>query len=179
METAQEIIQTLLYFGEATSVKDIADFLQIDNEIVMSQIGNVRTALLALGMTLAQSGEKYEVLLSEKISSIVSAKKLENLKGELSESALQTLAVIFYKNNPTKAEIDFIRGVDSGRSLKTLLLRGLVEKIESKNKKTYIPTIETIKYLGLNTKEDILDQEEISSRLHKLIHGDEEKLPTI
>jgi segregation and condensation protein B len=64
----------------------------------------------------------------------------ETLK-PLSESALQTLAVIIYKNGATKAEIDFVRGVDSGRSLKTLNLRGLIVHEDRKSKKVYLPTL--------------------------------------
>ena len=90
----------------------------------------------------------------------------------MSESALQTLAVILYKPGATKPEIDFVRGVDSVRSLKSLITRGLIEKTEEKNRKNYSPTIETLKFLGLENVENVPEFLEINDKLEKLIRGE-------
>jgi len=47
----------------------------------------------------------------------------------LSRAALETLAVIAYRQPATRAQIEQVRGVDSESALATLLTRGLVESI--------------------------------------------------
>lgn len=49
------------------------------------------------------------------------------METKLSEQALQTLAIIAYKQPITKAEIDGMRGVDSEKTLETLLQRRLIK----------------------------------------------------
>ncbi len=46
---------------------------------------------------------------------------------KLSRAALETLAIIAYKQPVTKAEIEAIRGVDSGGALRALLEKGLIK----------------------------------------------------
>ncbi len=46
----------------------------------------------------------------------------------ISRAALETLAIIAYRQPVTRAELDLIRGVKSDSSLNTLLERGLVEE---------------------------------------------------
>jgi len=51
---------------------------------------------------------------------------------KLSRSAMETLAIIAYKQPVTKPEADFIRGVDCGGTLKVLLDRNLVQIVGRK-----------------------------------------------
>ncbi len=47
--------------------------------------------------------------------------------GKLSQAALETLAVVAYKQPVTRADIEAIRGVQAGPLLRTLLHRGLIK----------------------------------------------------
>lgn len=76
-------------------------------------IPEIKNILNMLGLQLIQNQNTLEISLSTEINTLINKNKIEELKSELSESALQTLATILYKPNTTKAEIDFIRGVDS------------------------------------------------------------------
>lgn len=172
IDLSKKIIQTLLYFGESVKIKDIGAFLKIDLKEIEENIAQVKKLLGELGLRLIQNETSLEIVLSDEISKLIQKQKIEDLKVDLSESALQTLSVILYKDKPTKAEIDFIRGVDSGRSIKNLITRGLIEREEVKNRKYYFPTTETLKYLGLENKDEIVDRNEISDKLYKLINGE-------
>lgn len=52
-----------------------------------------------------------------------------DLSGKLSVAALETLAIIAYRQPITRAEIDMIRGVNSTGTIRTLLQRELVEEV--------------------------------------------------
>lgn len=171
----QKIIQILLYEGGSLKKEELAKILGTKKEEIESNILEVQNLLAILDLKLIQNTTSLEISLSEEINSLINKQKIEELKSDLSESALQTLGVILYREKTTKAEIDFVRGVDSGRSIKNLLMRGIVEKLEEKNKKYYTATTETLRYLGLESVYKIHSYEEISGKLKKLIEGETEK----
>jgi segregation and condensation protein B len=60
-------------------------------------------------------------------------KKLKGIKFSLSSATLETLAVIAYRQPVVKAEIDTIRGVDTGSSIRKLLDNKLVRIVGRKD----------------------------------------------
>lgn len=169
---AQQIIQALLYFGESTKKVDLAKFLSTDLKNIEKEIAEVKNLLSVLSLELVDNGKSLDITLSPQINSLISKNKIDELKTELSDSALQTLSVILYKAQATKAEIDFVRGVDSARSIKSLLTRGIIERLEEKNRKVYIPSTETLRFLNITETKNIKDYEDISLKLEKLITGE-------
>ena len=95
----------------------------------------VRTALQALGERLTATGLPLElrqiaggwqILTVADLGSVVQrlekARKIEKMSG----AALETLAVVAYRQPVTKAEIEAIRGVQAGPILRMLVDRSLV-----------------------------------------------------
>lgn len=163
MNEAQKIIQMCLYEGGPVKKSQ----LNVTPEI----ISEIKELLKFLNLELIETKNEIEIALSAEINSEINKQKIEDLKTELSESSLQTLTVILYKPGCTKPEIDFVRGVDSVRSLKSLITRGLVEKNFEKNKNQYHPSTETLKFLGLSSVENLPDYFEINAKLETLIRG--------
>jgi segregation and condensation protein B len=172
MDTPKKIIQILLYEGGSMKKEEIAKALDVKKEEVEASILEIENLLAILDLKLIKNITSLEIALNEEINSLISKNKIDELKSELSESALQTLAVIIYKTKATKAEIDFVRGVDSSRSIKNLLTRGIIESLQEKNRKIYIPTTETLRYLNVGNVEEIKDFAEISDKLKVLIEGE-------
>lgn len=168
----QKIIQVLLYEGGSMKKDDLAKFLSIEKKDVEENISEIESLLATINLKLIKNPTSLEISLSYEINNIINKNKIEELKTDLSESALQTLAVVLYRNKATKAEIDFVRGVDSGRSIKNLLTRGIIERLEEKSKKYYIATTETLRYLNIENIENIQDHAEISQKLKILIEGE-------
>lgn len=87
----------------------------------------------------------------------------------LTKAALESLAIIAYKQPTTRPEIDSIRGVSSGGVLETLLERNLV-RIAGRSEGVgrpllYATTPEFLQYIGLNRIEDLPSLEELESML--------------
>ena len=82
----------------------------------------------------------------------------------LSSSALETLAIIAYRQPATRAEIEKIRGVRSDKMINTLLEKGLIEEAGYKDTigrpLTYKTTIEFLRLLGLTTIKELPQLEE-------------------
>lgn len=169
MNLAQQIIHLLLYTGDSISVKNIGSSLHTSVAEVESMEQEVRESLESLALKLLVQNSEWMISIDKTFAKSLQKQENKETLKPLSESALQTLAVIIYKNGATKAEIDFVRGVDSGRSLKTLNLRGLIVREDRKSKKIYLPTLDTLTYLGIENLEDFPNFTAIKSQLRVLL----------
>lgn len=83
----------------------------------------------------------------------------------LSQPALETLAIIAYRQPITRAEVEQVRGVSIDGVLQTLLERGLVEQVGVAEvigrPKTYGTTTAFLEYFGLRSLEDLPAAEEL------------------
>ncbi|MEW6702843.1 MAG: SMC-Scp complex subunit ScpB [Bacteroidota bacterium] len=89
----------------------------------------------------------------------------EKSKRRLSHAALETLAIIAYKQPLTKPELESIRGVNSDYTLNTLLEKNLVTiagRAETVGRPLlYVTTDEFLKYFGLRAISDLPKPREI------------------
>jgi segregation and condensation protein B len=82
---------------------------------------------------------------------------------------LETLAVIAYQTGATRGEVDWVRGVNSSTSLRTLLMRGLIEGREDerdKRRTRYSLTTEALAHLGLARIENLPRYDELAAGVH-------------
>jgi segregation and condensation protein B len=89
----------------------------------------------------------------------------ERSKRRLSQAALETLAIIAYKQPITKPEVEAIRGVNSDYTVNTLLEKNLIA-ISGRSETIgrpllYMTTDEFLKYFGLNKVSDLPKPREI------------------
>lgn len=91
----------------------------------------------------------------------------------LSRPALETLAIIAYRQPLIRAEIDDIRGVNSGGVLKNLLERGLVRIAGRKEVPgrpiLYATTDLFLRQFGLNTLKDLPTMKDFSEGLGEMV----------
>ncbi len=96
----------------------------------------------------------------------------------LSRAALETLAIIAYRQPITRPGIDAVRGVNSDGVLKSLLSKGLVQEIgraEGPGRPIlYGTTMDFLQHFGLNSLDelppfDLLEQEGVSPEEQKLL----------
>lgn len=156
---SKEIINSIKELDGSDSEITEEDIEQTVNELNANyeQNGNAFTVLkIAHGYVHATKPEhaKYVGYLSS-----------EKSKRRLSQAALETLAIIAYKQPLTKPELETIRGVNSDYTLNTLLEKNLITiqgRAETVGRPLlYITTDEFLKYFGLNTITDLPKPREI------------------
>lgn len=159
MLTPPAALHALLFAsGEPMAKKDIAKILGITE-------AQTKAALLALTASLAQSGvvlieteTEAELRTSPDASDLVKKLRENELSRDLGKGSLETLAVIAYRDSATRSEIDWVRGVNSTASLRTLLMRGLIEGKEDEQDKRrirYRMTTEALAHLGITNIEEL------------------------
>lgn len=93
----------------------------------------------------------------------------ESAYRKLSQSAIETLAIVAYKQPVTKPEVDDIRGVDSGYMLRQLLEKVLIEvsgRLDAPGKPLlYRTTKHFLKHFGINSIDELPKPREIEEIL--------------
>jgi segregation and condensation protein B len=153
-------IESVLFVAEKpVSIKELAG-------ITGFMVSDLQTALKELeieynerGIRLIRKGEYFSLVSAPECADCVSKYLNEELRHDLSPAALETLAIITYKQPITRMEVEEIRGVNSDQTLRNLLIRGLVDEVGRKETIgrpiLYGTTMEFIQYFGLTSEENI------------------------
>ena len=111
------------------------------------------------GIQLEFLGNKFKLTTKSEHKSFYQKLVKEDENSVLSQSSLETLAIIAYNGPITRIDIDEIRGVNSSYIIRKLLLKGLIEDVGYSNSagkpKLYNTTSRFLDYFGLGTKEDL------------------------
>ena len=78
------------------------------------------------GFELREVGGGWRLYVREEFDDLVSDFVGTQAPSRLSQAALETLAIVAYRQPVTKAEVEAVRGVQAGPILRTLVDRGLV-----------------------------------------------------
>jgi segregation and condensation protein B len=104
-------------------------------------------------------GKGYQIVTDNKFEYIVRNYINRNVRARLTYAALETLAVIAYKQPISKPEIERIRGVNCSAVLTTLLERELITvsgRAEAAGRPLlYVTTEEFLRYFGLSSPADL------------------------
>jgi len=101
-------------------------------------VDKVRTALLRLsdsyaaasrGIDLRRTGGGWRFYTRDAYAPYVERLLLDGQRARLTRAALETLAVIAYRQHVTRARVSAVRGVNCDGVLRTLLTRGLVQEV--------------------------------------------------
>ncbi|TSD04114.1 MAG: segregation and condensation protein B [Parcubacteria group bacterium Greene0714_36] len=157
------ILESLLFVhGEAMAEKDIASLLDISQKDTAAGLRELRQRLEGRGLVLIEKEGEWQMATHPDHAPFVDALLKRQYTAPLSRAALETMAIVAYKGPMTRAEIEYIRGVQSSFSLRTLLLRGLVERGENKKDARsflYRASFDFLKYVGLLRIEDLPEYE--------------------
>ena len=83
------------------------------------------------GLTLRRVGEGWRLYTREEHAPVVERYLVDGQRSRLTQAALETLAVIAYRQPVTRARVAAIRGVGVDGVMRTLISRGLVSEVGS------------------------------------------------
>jgi segregation and condensation protein B len=151
-------LQALLYAsGEPVSKKRVMAVLAVPPEMLAIAIKDLRSALAGTGLHLVETPSELELRTSPDAAPVIDTFTEAERTRDLGKASLETLAIILYRSGATRADIDRIRGVNSTAALRSLLLRGLIERTsdaEDKRRARYAITPEALAHLGLGRAEE-------------------------
>lgn len=184
MEKLKSLVESVLFVsGDPVEISRLA-------KITETSEAEIENVLMALSAEYAAAKRGFFIVHKENEAQMASAPEngivVEKLlKSELRESlsnvSLETLSIIAYRGPITRPEIDSIRGVNSSFTLRALLMRGLVERVDNpRDSRGYLYKIsfDFLKKLGLDRVEKLPDYEELrgDERINSIIQHKEETI---
>ncbi len=110
------------------------------------------------GLDLRRAGGGWRYYTRDKYAPYVEKMLLDGQRAKLTRAALETLAVIAYRQPVTRARVAAVRGVNCDGVIRTLLARGLVEEIGTDVETggfLYRTTELFLERIGLSSLEDL------------------------
>lgn len=180
MLTPPAALEALLFAsGEPLEKKRLAKLLGISEKQLKIVIESLDQSLIGRGLTLIETDTDLELRTAVGASDLVKKLRENELARDLGKGSLETLAVVAYQDGATRSEIDWVRGVNSSASLRTLLMRGLIEGREDtadKRRIRYSLTTEALAHLGLARIQDLPRAAELQAATQVVI--EEKAVPT-
>jgi len=120
-------IEALLFAaGRIVSIEELAIVLEQEQEPVRAAVDRLEQQLTSRGVQLLRVAGGLRIVTRPEHGDAV-RRLLQPEPARMTPARLETLAVIAYRQPVTRAEIDAIRGVDCGATVKLLVDLGLVE----------------------------------------------------
>jgi segregation and condensation protein B len=135
MENIQKHIEALIFASEQSiSINDLKTCLatffkrEIEESEITSSLESIREKYLndEMVMELIEINNGYQFLTKKDYHEILNLLIVQKEKKKLSTAAMETLAIIAYKQPITKTEIEQIRGVNCDYSIQKLLEKELI-----------------------------------------------------
>lgn len=148
----------LMVVDEPVTEITLASTLQVPVDQIRLALDQLMPSYEGRGFTLKAINGGWRFYSAPEFSEIVEKFVLDGQQNRLTQAALETLAVIAYRQPISRARISAIRGVNVEAVMKTLITRGLVEEFGVENETgaiLYRTTSYFLERLGLNALTDL------------------------
>ncbi len=155
-QEAKAVIEAILFMaGETVTLDTIRNIIEIDKynteRLVRELISDY--SIKNTGLFIAEVAEGFQMVTDPACAPWVKKLLSTAVPKKLTQSSLETMAIIAYKQPIIKAEIEAIRGVNSDGVVKTLLDKRLIQILGRKEVPgrplMYATTKEFLQYFGL------------------------------
>ena len=162
------IVEGLLFLSgeDGLTLEEISNIIEKDEEEVKNIIKELYNdySNSGRGINIEFLGNHFKLTTKKEHKEYYKKLALDEENGSLSNSALETLAIIAYNAPLTRIEIDNIRGVNSSYVIRKLLLKGLIEEVgrsEAPGRpRLYNITPKFLDYFGLGSIDELPKLEE-------------------
>jgi len=153
------VLEALLFVAdEPVEIGALARSLNLPRQTITEALEALAGAARERGVRVQRNGNRVQLVSAPEAGSYVE-QFLGMEQARLSDAALETLAIIAYRQPVTRAAVDAIRGVNSERSVATLLARGLIEEVgraETVGRPALLGTTQRfLEYFGLERPDDL------------------------
>ena len=157
------VLEGILFIvgDEGTTIKEMSSILDINEEEVKKLLIELKKDYEdnGRGLRISYLGNNFKLTTKEEHKEYYEKLVQDTKTTNLSNAALEVLAIIAYNEPITRINIDEIRGVNSSQIVRRLLARGFIKvcgKADSIGKPSlYKTTDDFLDYFGLSSKEDL------------------------
>ena len=178
---AKQVIEALLF--ASSKPLPIAEIRKVVKSLTPGQIAGAISDLRAdyarenRSFELIEIANGYEIATKKELAPWLCKLELQKRIRQVTQSALETLAILAYKQPVTRAEVEELRGVDVSGVLTTLMERGFIKIVGKKEVPgrpfLYGTTEKFLDHFGLKSIHDLPSIDEIKHIVENSVNKDE------
>ena len=162
IKKVKSIIESILFsVGRPVQINELMMTLELPKEDIINIIENMKNEFneQERGIEIIKVNEAYQLTTKKENYDYIYSIVDKRSKPNLSQAALETLAIIAYNPRITRAEIESIRGVNSDGTIYRLLEHNIIEdagKSDAPGRPTtYRTTDEFLKLFGFSSLDEL------------------------
>lgn len=168
-EPTENLIEAALFYnGGSMSIKQLATAIGKSADETKEAVESLAMSLGDRGIRIVREGEQVALATAPSAHEMVEKMRREELEGPLGKAGLETIAIIMFKGPVARADIEYIRGVNCSSILRSLMIRGLVERTDNpKDKRSFLyrATTELPAHFGIGKMEELPRYAEVKAHL--------------
>lgn len=132
LDRKEAIIEAILFsMGDSVSIEKLAEILESDKKEVKTIVYGMKEKMDAgnRGVTITEIGDSFQMCSKPDMYEYLIDITKSSKKYSLTDTALETLSIIAYKQPVTKLDIENIRGVDCTHIINRLIELDLVKEL--------------------------------------------------
>lgn len=162
-EELKAVIEGLLFVSgdEGIEAKQLAQIVEVDVDMLIDVLEDMKYDFKRQkrGIQIVEIAGCYQLTTLPEHAAYFEKLAYSPTHASLSQAALETLAIVAYKQPITRAEVEEVRGVKSERAIHTLVNKSLIKEVGRKEGTgraiLYGTTKQFLDYFGLNSLEDL------------------------
>lgn len=159
----QAVLEGLLFVvgDDGLSLNQVMEILEVDHDEALALINKLKDEYnnVTRGLRIHFLGNTFKLTTKNEHREFYQKLLVNEESNTLSNSALETLAIVAYNEPITRIEVDEIRGVYSGQMIRKLVAKGLLKECGRSQLPgrpiLYQTTSEFLDYFGLSTINDL------------------------
>lgn len=154
--------------GGALTLHKLAQLTEVKESELYHALQALGERLEGTGLALIQTDTEVSLAVAKDTSPAIQKAYERELGREIGDAGLEVLAIVLYRGPSTRAQIDYIRGVNTSSTIRNLLARGLLERAgnpEDGREYLYRPTVELLSHLGVRERTELPNHTEIVKEL--------------
>jgi segregation and condensation protein B len=175
-------IESVLFLeGEPVKIKKLAEILGKKEKEIEAGIEILGKKLEDRGIRLVRKGDEIMLSTAPEASKICEEISKEEFNKDIGKAGLEVLSVVIYRSPVSRADIDYIRGVNSSFTLRNLMVRGLLErKTNPKDSRSYLysPSFQFLQFLGVENINKLPEYENFKKSIEQFMAQSERDAKT-
>ncbi len=168
MQLSDKILGVLFYTTEPISYGDLARLLEVSEDEVRSAVVELTERCSTMGIRVLTTNHEIQLVTAPELAPVIDMLRKDAVARDIGKAGAETLAIILYHGAVSRARIDAVRGVHSGAIIRSLLVRGLIERIQDgqdSRTASYSATPQLLAHLGVSDRSELVDFTEVMAAL--------------
>lgn len=164
----QKLEALLFSEGGAMTKKKLMQLLAIDASALQSATTELSRAKEGSALAVVESDTEIALATRPEMKETLEHAYEKELGREIGDAGLEVLSIVLYRGPSTRAQIDYIRGVNTSSTIRALTARGLLERVANPSdarEYLYRPTVELLAHMGVTKGDELPEYGKISSEL--------------